>query len=80
MIESKSDIKILDKISVNVYAGKSLTSSNWKAGIGIEKKIVDIGKIFSVGAGVYATRNVKDFFSKETKTNYSIGLSLTGKF
>lgn len=80
LIESKSKIKILDKISVNLYAGKSLTSNNWKSGIGIEKKILKVADIFDVGIGAYVTRNVKDMFSKKTKTNYSIGFSLTGRF
>ncbi len=80
LIETKFDLKIIDKISVNVYAGKHLSSGNWRAGVGIEKDIFDISNLFSIGGGVYFTRDIKDMFSKESPTNIAIGLSLSGRF
>lgn len=80
LIETKSKLKILDKISVNVYAGKSLKSSNWKAGIGIEKELFNINNIISIGAGYWMTKSVKNMFNSKFPINHSIGLSLTGRF
>ncbi len=74
------DLKILDKISVNLYAGKSLKSSNWKAGIGIERELININDLFSIGMGGYVTKGVKEMFNPKAPINYSVGLSLTGKF
>ncbi len=79
LIETKSDIKILDKISINVYAGKSLKSDSWKAGIGIEKEIVGL-KMFSIGGGYYMTKEVKNMFNGKSPINHSIGFSISGKF
>lgn len=80
MLETDSDLKIIDKISVNLYAGKSLSSGNWKAGIGIEKELFNIAHLFSIGGGVYFTRDVRDMFNKKSPTNIAVGLSLTGRF
>lgn len=79
-IETDSDLKIIDKISVNVYAGKSLSSGNWRAGIGIEKEIFNLSNLFSIGGGVYFTREIREMFNKKSPTNIAIGLSLSGRF
>lgn len=80
LVETKSKFKLLDKISVNVYVGKSLKSSDWKAGIGIEKELFNINNIISIGGGYYITKEIKTMFGSGSKINHSIGLSLTGKF
>ena len=75
LYETKSKIKILDGVSLNVFSG-----NDYNVGLGIEKKVIDVNKIFNVGVGVYATRPVNNFFNKNTKTSLNIGLSGTWKF
>ena len=83
LIESKSSIKILDKISVNVAGVKNLSTDDVHFGIGIEKNILNIGNVFDIGAGVYMTKSVKDMFSADTWATlpeFNVGISGTWRF
>jgi hypothetical protein len=80
LLESKSDLKIFDKISLNVYAGKSLTTDVWKAGIGIEKELININDLVSIGGGYYMTKSVNEMLDMKAMIDHSVGLSFTGKF
>ena len=63
---------------MDLYGGKRLNTKENTVGAGINKTIVE-NKIFELGAGVYVTQIVKDFFNKDN-INYTIGLTGGWKF
>ncbi len=80
LYETESKIKILDGISINAYAGKEVVfNDNSTVGLGIEKEIINIHDIVNVGAGVYATKRLKDLFDGN-RPNFNVGISGTIKF
>ncbi len=80
LYETESKIKILDGISVNAYAGKELIfGDDATVGLGIEKEIVNVNDLIKVGAGVYATKKLKNIFDGK-RPNFNVSLSGTFRF
>ena len=80
IVESKSKIKILDKISIDVFGGKNLKTNKVIAGVGVMKKLVNIKDLIDVGAGVFATKPVADFLNMKVRPDFSVGISGSWKF
>lgn len=78
----KKILKVIDNISVDVYGGRNLKTSQTEFGLGVDKGF-DIKNLFRIGAGIYVTKSTKDMFSKEgwrKAPNISLGLSGSWKF
>jgi len=79
ILTTKSKLKVLDSINVNLYGGKNLKTKNFTIGAGVEKEI-NVNELFKVGVGLYGSRSVKDFFNLDIPTNWSVGISGTLRF
>jgi len=83
LVESKSKHKVLDKWSVNAFAGNNINRDKVTLGVGIEKHIVDIKDTIRIGAGIYATKDARDFLYMQglkKMPNVKVGISGTWRF
>ena len=83
LVESNSKHKVLDKWSLNGFAGSNLNRDKVTLGIGIEKHVVDIKDAVRIGVGVYATKDARDFLylqGLKKLPNVKLGISGTWRF
>lgn len=79
LVETKSKIKVIDGISVNVYGGKELKTKKTTIGIGVEKNLIDVNDLIKIGMGFYATERVDELMYLK-RPDFSIGVSGTLRF